>query len=548
MSGGSIHDDLFYLLLYWTAIVISSYLAHLTHLSPLVYYLAFGVVFANAKITKQSPFLDSFGEVCITIVFFALGLEMTVTSFLAGLRRAWGIASIGALVPFLVGFGCTSAFWPEAGPKAAMMGGLAVTATAVSLTMIALKSEGLAASRPAIGIMTSAVLDDVASLALVAVCVPIATGEADPTVEGIVWTLGKAVLFFVSIILTHLVIFPHEIEYGPISKIPLVRDYGIHHILQFKEGEQAVLISLVVGLFFGMVAIWWGFHPAIGAYLSGLILEESYYDLDLSAGNTFRITFHGIEEAAFSWLGPVFFVHLGTVVKIEIEVLKSTIVYALVLYVALFLGQWLSATFAARYVPGGFNWSEASMVGFGMLGRAELFFVVLKICLEKGIFTEKMFFTFTTAALLLNITVPISITLFKPFYLKYNGPEETETASDDVGRDRNNSGKGLQMRPGLEADFEKWLENVVNKDTIKADIRCYETNTENAAKSKEDRGEKRRISKTNVLERTSITSTTQVIQIMEANGGAIIKVPSDKCFEPDKERYNLPNQPEPATL
>merc|ERR1719223_560557 len=132
----------------------------------------------------------------------------------------------------------------------ALMGGLAVTATAVSLTMISLKAEGLATSKPAIGIMTSAVLDDIASLALVAICVPIATGEAEPTVGGIAWIVGKSVLLFLCIGVAHFIVFPHKVTSGPISYIPGVRSYGIRNLLSFSHGEQATLISLIVGLFF----------------------------------------------------------------------------------------------------------------------------------------------------------------------------------------------------------------------------------------------------------------------------------------------------------
>jgi Kef-type K+ transport system membrane component KefB len=51
--------------------------------------------------------------------------------------------------------------FPELGWRAAMITGLTCMATAVSLTMSALKSEGYSKSKAAMGIMTSAVLDDV---------------------------------------------------------------------------------------------------------------------------------------------------------------------------------------------------------------------------------------------------------------------------------------------------------------------------------------------------------------------------------------------------
>ena len=65
------------------------------------------------------------------------------------------------------------------------MGALARTATAVSLTMASLRSEGLHKTRAATGIMTSAVLDDIASLALVAVLVPLASGGSMISAAGL---------------------------------------------------------------------------------------------------------------------------------------------------------------------------------------------------------------------------------------------------------------------------------------------------------------------------------------------------------------------------
>mmetsp|Transcript_88097 Transcript_88097/g.161631 ORF Transcript_88097/g.161631 Transcript_88097/m.161631 type:complete len:558 (-) Transcript_88097:14-1687(-) len=453
MAGGQVQDDLLYLLFFWIATWLSVVLADFTRLSPLVYYLIFGCVLGNLEWVKHTQFLTSFSEFSIAIVFFALGLEENVAHFMEGIKKAWGIASIGALVPFGCGFGCSLAFWPDLDIKAALMGGLAVTATAVSLTMIALKAEGLATSKPAIGIMTSAVLDDIASLALVAIMVPIASGESEPTAAGIAWILGKAALFFLSIIVAHNIVLPHNVETGCLSKIPLVRTYGIHHMLRQNQGEQATLISLTFGLFFGMVAVWFGFHPAIGAYMSGLIMEEHYYDLDDDgfAGNTYQYTLHHIENAAYGWLGPCFFINLGASIIIDGEVLANVIWYTLIFFAAMFVGQFSSATIAARFVPGGFTWAEAAMIGFGMLGRAELFFVVLNLCyVENDIMPKEMFYTFTFTAMLLNVSVPVCITLFKPVYMRSKGKKGPKAF-------------GLKRSKTIEKFSEKFVDTAVGR-------------------------------------------------------------------------------------
>mmetsp|Transcript_13861 Transcript_13861/g.25865 ORF Transcript_13861/g.25865 Transcript_13861/m.25865 type:complete len:491 (-) Transcript_13861:47-1519(-) len=422
LSGGAA-DELHWLLYFWTSAYVSDFLAQITRLSPLLFYLLFGTCFSNFGITGHSEVMPVLSEVAITLVFFALGFEENVEHFLGGVKKAWGIATIGAIVPFFCGFGCAQIFFPEEGMKPAMMMGLSVTATAVSLTMITLKSKGLETSKAAIGIMTSAVLDDVMALVLVAIMVPIASGTASPTVEGILAILGKTVLFFLMIAVFHVVVFPHDLSSVPVlKKIPFIRSVGIHNLLSFHSGEQAVLVSLGVGLGVGLLAVNFGFHPAIGAYMAGLILDKEYFEIPANghggSHNCYEHVKEILENAAFVWLGPIFFIHLGTDIKIDPDIVSSVIVETLVIFIVVFIGQILAAAFAARYVPGGFSWQESIMIGFGMLGRAELFFVVLDICYNQyPIFSQKMFYSLTFAAVLLNISVPVTISIYTPYYL-----------------------------------------------------------------------------------------------------------------------------------
>jgi Kef-type K+ transport system membrane component KefB len=233
-----------------------------------------------------------------------------------------------------------------------------------------------------------------------------------------------------------------------------------------------------------MVAVWFGFHQTIGAYMAGLILQERYFDLDeevdvdgiLEAGaaevdckpkklNTYDHTLHTIEDAAFFWLGPFFFVNLGASIPIRADIIAQTIGYSILLYFLLGIGQFLSATISARYVPGGFTWAESAMIGFGMLGRAELFFVVLNICyVDNDILNLQQFFTFTTTALLLDITVPICITLYKPYYVRWTTP--TQTDGDAVVDSESFRSTGTQV-------MMDWLHSKAHRQTMKNERRGF---------------------------------------------------------------------------
>jgi Kef-type K+ transport system membrane component KefB len=451
--------ELLQLLLLWCLTYLSAFFAELTRLSPLLFYILFGAILANLthhsdfKIVpeKQSQFGYVLSELAITVLFFALGMEESVDHFVAGIKKAWGIAIIGAIVPFMCGYGVIK-FMFEGPESESLMAGLAVTATAVSLTMIALKSEGLATSKPAMGVITSAVLDDIACLAFVAIMVPLLTGEAAPTPESVGITVGKAVGFFVMIFFLHRFVLP----------------YVLPPLIGMKHAEETTVFSLMWGVGWGCLAWQFSFHPAIGAYMAGLVLEEHYFDVKVPAEKKGTVTdgadqlspngkenvaktktyafeddteinaavgmgmsleeLHGehlnayhhtqecIEDAAFKWLGPLFFFNLGKKLIIVPEEIWVILTEIWVLFGVLGTGQILSAAFAARFVPGGFTWGDSLMIGFGMLGRAELFFVVLDIGEKNGIISKPVFYTLVFAAMLMNISVPVTISLYKPYY------------------------------------------------------------------------------------------------------------------------------------
>ena len=171
-------EDLLSLAIIWIAVFVAHYAAHKTRLTPVLWFLAIGCILVNMGVLPREPgvFIKDFAEIGIIVIMFALGFEENSSEFLRSVKRSWGIALFGAIAPFVIAYSLAMHYWGDS--NGALMCGLAMTATAVSLTMVSLRSEGLHKSKAATGIMTSAVLDDIASLALVAIMVPVASGEA----------------------------------------------------------------------------------------------------------------------------------------------------------------------------------------------------------------------------------------------------------------------------------------------------------------------------------------------------------------------------------
>ncbi|TGD71192.1 cation:proton antiporter [Mangrovimicrobium sediminis] len=407
--------DLSILAIIWVNVFIASFMAHRTRLTPVLWYLFCGAAMVNLGLLPEAMpvFIVDFAELGIIVIMFALGFEEDNRNFLRSLKRSWGIALFGAVVPFAVAYGLARWAWDD--HNMALLCGLAMTATAVSLTMVSLKSEGLSRTPAATGIMTSAVLDDIGSLALVAILIPVATGEASITLASIAVIAGKAALFFIIVTFFGAWLFPASEGFA--KRIPLLGHLNLRRILAMGEGEYTVLALLLIAVAMGLLGHEFGFHPAVGAYMAGLIINREYFSFHSHR----QVDFHErakqiVDNVAFTWIGPVFFVSLGTELIFDAELALQVLPYALLLFAGLFVGQIASAALAARYT-GGFDWPASLMIGFGMLGRAELAFLVMDIAyVQYSIMSAQAFYTLMLATFLLNTSVPLTIRWWKSRY------------------------------------------------------------------------------------------------------------------------------------
>lgn len=418
-----------HLAIIWAAVFVAVVASRKTRLTPVLFFLFIGFLLVNLGVLPEEsgPFIREFAELGIIFIMFALGFEESTGNFMASLKRSWGIALFGALGPFLVTYALADYIWDDV--EVALLCALAMTATAVSLTMMSLKNEGLGQSVVATRVMTSAVIDDIGALLAVAIVVPLVVGGESLSAAGVALTAGKAVLFFLIVTIIGRWVFPHRLP-GWIGRIPLLGSHGVAHLITFDSGRQATLAVLLAALVVGLLAYYFGFHPAVGAYMAGLVLKEEYFHLGeptrpeeapREARDIYRETKQIVDNAAFSWIGPVFFVDLGAKILFDLDVLMDVLPYALAMFAGLFVVQIGSAGLAARFT-GAMTWHQSLMIGFGMLGRAELAFVVMDIAyVQHSIIPTPAFYTLMITAFFLNIAVPITISWWRPYYERAEG-------------------------------------------------------------------------------------------------------------------------------
>ncbi len=167
-------------------VVLSKYFAYKTSTVDVLWLILLGAVFSNLGIIPEHhEVLEYIGEWGIVFVMFSLGFDEDLEHFKTGLKRSMGIAVIGAVFPFAAGFYSAKLFGYS--DSVALLWGLTMTATAVSLTMVSLKEKNMHKSTAATGIMTAAVVDVSSRLSVwlslsLWLCRPILTEEISSSI------------------------------------------------------------------------------------------------------------------------------------------------------------------------------------------------------------------------------------------------------------------------------------------------------------------------------------------------------------------------------
>jgi len=329
---------------------------------------------------EPSHIIEILAEIGIFFLMLHAGVETEPREFFAALKMSWGVAIVGAIVPFGVSFGTAAAFGLPL--LSAIYVGLTMTATAVVITLKVLQELRLSNARFARVIVASCVIDDLLTLVMFSIVLGVLTGgELDPVNVAIV--IGKVILFFSVSMTVGYYVYPRL-------------------ALPFHDrGGKGFTFILVLALSAGLFAEVIGLHKIIGAYLAGLFFEERVAHPNLVAVVQDRL--YGI---AYSFLGPIFFITLGFNITFDLGD-SGGLPFLLTLTAIVIAGQVLSAGVMARRLN--FNWTESLTVGVGMCGRAEMAFILAALGLSNGAINEGIFSALIFTAFLLNLITPAAL-------------------------------------------------------------------------------------------------------------------------------------------
>src|SRR5574344_637136 len=343
------------------------------------------------NLVKADQFVSYMSEIGVILLMFSAGIGTNLKSLMKSGFKATIIATVGVLVPLIMGTILALCFWGFDGWGTrkfyqAMFIGTILTATSVSITVATLQELNKIKTDVGQAIVSAAIIDDVIGIVVRTIVLGVSTGTG-----GYLEVCLKTVGFFAFALVAGYITYR-------IFKWYDKRHPHTHRISIYGTGV-AFLFAYLAERFFGIADI-------TGAYLAGVILCN-LSDADYIGQK--------VEVNSYMIFGPVFFASIG---------LKTTIKgmdWSLLWFSLAFVGVGLIAKVIgcggiSRLL--GFNRKESLQIGVGMMTRGEVALIVAQKGLAVGMIDSKYF----TSVILLIITssmlVPI---LLKKLFADKNG-------------------------------------------------------------------------------------------------------------------------------
>jgi len=342
-------------------------------LSP--YALGSGIIIFGEPLVVLNEYVDAFAEIGAIMLLFSMGLEMGLTSLRETGIWAVIVATLGAIIPFITGYG----FYSLCGlsTASALFIGAIMVATSLAISSKILEDLDLLRTEEGALLVNAAVIDDVLGVAILAIVTAIITHG---TVS--IYEAAKIVMVFFMLWLM-------MIGVG-VYVLPRIMERAMT-----LEAEGAVEAAAVTSAFIlAAIAAGLGLSPIIGAYAAGMAIAES---------KALRHVKEFIRHINMIF-SPIFFTVVGARMNLGIitdQIIAGILVMTALAIVSKFAGGFAGAMLRLR------SWLKSARVGVGMIPRGELGLIIASLALSKGVIGQDLYAQAVWMVILTSIIAPI---------------------------------------------------------------------------------------------------------------------------------------------
>ncbi|MDP3975614.1 MAG: cation:proton antiporter [bacterium] len=352
----------------------------------------FGEVFAGVLVgpailgwVGETEAIQMLAELGIFFLMFHSGLEMTPHDLLRASKKGLWVA-LGSVVPFAGGFFLSRWYGYDVNTSLFVAMGLATTAVTITTRLFRdLKILHHQVSHVTNG---AAIINEVFVLVLFSVILDLAqTGNVDPL--HIMGLVAKVLLYFL------LVFYLGQRCFQYLYKV-------------LYKGNKGFTFTLIVALFFGVMAELIGLHMIIGAFMAGLFIRRELLDPEVYAKIEDRV--FGL---SYSFLGPIFFATLAF--HLDFSAFYSAPWFVFWIFVIAVLGKLIGSALPALW--SGMSRIESLAVSVAMNGRGAVELIIASLGLQAGIISEEIFSVLVIIAFGTTLLSIISLKLLVPYLL-----------------------------------------------------------------------------------------------------------------------------------
>lgn len=347
-------------------------------------------------------------ELGVVILLFQIGLESNVKDMKAVGVRAFIVAIIGVVVPFVLGTYLVGPWlMPGLATNTYLFLGAALVATSVGITARVFRDLGKLNTKAARIVLGAAVIDDVLGLIVLAVVSAIVTAGS-VSVGTVSWITLKAILFLVGAIVIGQLAAPHAGKW-------------------FAKVHTGIGMKLSLAFAIGLIAAWLageiGLAPIVGAFAAGLVLDPVHFrffirphfveEIEEAAKSTNGGTRQALEriiekhshrhvedliEPLSLIFVPIFFVVTGMGVKLDALFNVPILLVALGITVVAIIGKIVAGIAAQR--------GDRLLVGVGMIPRGEVGLIFATIGKSLGVVSDTVFSVIVIMVILTTLVTP----------------------------------------------------------------------------------------------------------------------------------------------
>ncbi|MCK9590545.1 MAG: cation:proton antiporter [Methanoregula sp.] len=254
------------------------YIGHQFRLPSIVAFLLIGMLvgpFGFAVITDQSS-IELFGQVGIILLLFTIGLEFSFEKLL----RSWKVVIIGGLAQVcttIVAITIITMFlhFPF---REALVFGFIVSLSSTAIVMKILQARGEVDTMQGRTLLGILIFQDLAIIPMILIT-PLLVGSEGPDLEGLPYQIANVAGLLVIIILMAKWVIPSF----------------LYRVVQLRDRELFLITIGGICIFIAWLTSEAGLSVTLGAFVAGLIIGESDYNIDaLSHIIPFRDVFAAI--------------------------------------------------------------------------------------------------------------------------------------------------------------------------------------------------------------------------------------------------------------